>query len=82
MTPEQLQEQLDEARAAITRLLAEPQTQERDSDISYFRGRVHDLERGLEIARTGLPIPESLRFFFRHGGQRRLPVNQQAVRRY
>ena len=82
MTPEQLQEQLDDARAEIERLQAETQTQERDSDISYWQCRASDLERGLEIARTGLPIPASLRFFFKYGGQRRLPVNQASLRRY
>ena len=82
MTVKELQEQLAEANAAIQELLAQPQSQMRDSDISYWRGRVHDLERGIEIAQRGLPIPESLRYFFRHGGQRRLPVNQAAVRRY
>ena len=81
MTGKPLTEQLAEAVAAIQRLLTRPQTQERDSDISYWRGRVHDIERGIEIDRTGLPIPHSLTYFFRHGGQRRLPVNQAALRR-
>ena len=80
MTVEQLQERLAAANLAIQRLLAEPQSQERDSDIDYWRGRIKDIERGIEIARTGLPIPESLRYFFKYN--RRLPVNQAALRRY
>ena len=81
MTDKPLTEQLADAQAALAEVQAEPPSQERDSDIDYWMGRIKDIERGIEIARTGLPIPESLRFFFKHGGQRRLPVNQAALRR-
>ena len=79
MTGKPLTEQLAEARAELARAVAAPPSQERDSDIDYWMGRIKDIERGIEIERTGLPIPESLRYFFKYN--RRLPVNQAALRR-